>query len=70
MEEARQTLLDISEGANKVTSKFNTQPAGSPAPAAAASPAALNLRLAESSHCGTAVTSFETLSNETLSKNF
>jgi phospholipid/cholesterol/gamma-HCH transport system substrate-binding protein len=32
MEEARQTLLDISEGANKVTSKFDPQAVSSPRP--------------------------------------
>lgn len=32
MEEARQTLLDVSEGANKVTAKFNPQAAGPPRP--------------------------------------
>jgi phospholipid/cholesterol/gamma-HCH transport system substrate-binding protein len=32
MEEARQTLLDVSEGASKVTAKFNAQTAASPRP--------------------------------------
>src|SRR3569832_1301959 len=32
MEEARHTLLDISEGANKVTSKFDPQAVGAPRP--------------------------------------
>ena len=32
MEEARQTLLDVSEGANKVTAKFDPQAAGAPRP--------------------------------------
>jgi phospholipid/cholesterol/gamma-HCH transport system substrate-binding protein len=32
MEEARQTLLDVSEGANKVTAKFEAQTAGAPRP--------------------------------------
>ena len=32
MEEARQTLLDVSEGANKITMKFDPQAVGTPRP--------------------------------------